>query len=174
MEVSIQDLPTQGKVLEDSILPQALKFTEDFAFSESISARVILSKSGRQITAKGEVRTVLRLTCHRCLTEYAQPIEARFEHYFLPRPERVVYQQMLELEDADLGLSYYDGLRIDLGPSIHDAVLLEVPMKQTCRVDCAGLCASCGESNQDCHCERSVDGGPISPFAEFFRDQGMI
>jgi uncharacterized protein len=49
---------------------------------------------------------------------------------------------------------------IDLGPSVHDALALELPLAPLCRADCAGLCPTCGtDLNQgrcDCRTE-SID-----------------
>ena len=173
MKVTIKDLPPEGKLIEDRIPAEALAFDESHAFAGPIEARVELRKSGRQVTASGSVRTALTLRCHRCLESYRLPIETVFEHYFLPRPERQAYQQMMDLDEAELGLSYYDGEQIDLGPSIHDAVLLEVPLKQTCRDDCPGICPRCGAAADRCACRRGGDAPP-NPFGDFFREQGML
>ena len=49
---------------------------------------------------------------------------------------------------------------IDLRPILVDAVALGLPLRPLCRVDCKGLCDSCGRNLNDgpCRCERaSVD-----------------
>jgi uncharacterized protein len=44
--------------------------------------------------------------------------------------------------------------RVDLGPLVRDAIVLELPMAPLCRDDCAGLCPVCGANRNegDCGC----------------------
>jgi len=174
MKVTIKDLPPDGKLIEDSVPCETLDFPDELGFQCPIAARIELSQSGRQITVRGQLSTVVQLSCHRCLEPYDLAVQSQFEHYFLPRPEREAYAQMADLDEAELGMSYYDGELIDLGPSIHDAVLLEVPMKQICRADCPGICPRCGGPGDECSCSQPDEDGPPSPFKDFFREQGLL
>lgn len=44
--------------------------------------------------------------------------------------------------------------RLDLGPMVRDAVVLELPMAPQCREDCRGLCPDCGadRNTETCGC----------------------
>ena len=51
---------------------------------------------------------------------------------------------------ADLGLDAVDivdpGVReVDLGERLHDALILDLPLRLYCKADCRGLCAHCGQ-----------------------------
>ena len=51
------------------------------------------------------------------------------------------------------------GDELDLGPMVHDAVVLELPLAPLCRPDCAGLCLQCGTdlNEQRCACVAPTD-----------------
>ena len=93
---------------------------------ESVVEGVLVSGSC-QAQATGE--------CVRCLDPVsfalALPIQ---ELYAYPDAAAAAADEIERLED-DL---------IDLTPVLHDAVVLALPLQPLCRVDCPGLCATCG------------------------------
>jgi uncharacterized metal-binding protein YceD (DUF177 family) len=109
-------------------------------------------RRGQQITLRGVVRVEGEYECARCLRE----IPARLEGSLLlladrrgsddPRDE-----EALEQEGEVL---YHEGVELDLGPAVREAVILEVPQVVLCRPDCRGLCPQCGEDRNlvDCAC----------------------
>lgn len=46
--------------------------------------------------------------------------------------------------DDEVGCEYLDGQDLDVDRWAHDALVLALPGKILCRVDCAGLCPRCG------------------------------
>ncbi|HEX9977297.1 MAG TPA: DUF177 domain-containing protein [Acidimicrobiia bacterium] len=102
------------------------------------------------VLVRGSVETTVTHVCHRCLTEWAEPVVLE------------VTEVLGLAEDPD---GYpLDGEVADLEPPIRDAVLLELPLAPTCRPDCLGLCARCGGDLNTGSCpghEEATD----SPFA---------
>lgn len=82
------------------------------------------------VLARGQIETEATHTCHRCLTEWTEPVGVELAEVIGLADDPDGYP--LEADFADLE-----------GP-IRDAVLLAMPLAPTCRPDCMGLCATCG------------------------------
>ena len=91
----------------------------------------------------GRVRTELELTCSRCVEPYRFPIDADFDHRYLPGSEASTEQDR-EVAEEDFETSYYADDQIDLGELMREQFYLALPMKPLCSEDCKGLCAQCG------------------------------
>lgn len=102
------------------------------------------------VLARGRVATSVTHTCHRCLTEWSEPIVLDLV-------------EVLGLGDDADGYPL-DGEVADLEPPIRDAVLLEIPLAPTCRPGCRGLCARCGGDLNTGSCP-GHEGETDSPFA---------
>jgi uncharacterized protein len=65
-------------------------------------------------------------------------------------------QAAMEQEGSIL---YHDGLELDLGETIREAVILEIPQVVLCRPDCRGLCPGCGSDLNEGACKCTPEGG---------------
>ncbi len=63
----------------------------------------------------------------------------------------------LELHTDDLEMLSIDTDHIDTTSYIREQVLLHVPMKALCRVDCKGLCSQCGKDLNASSCDCSPE-----------------
>ncbi len=100
----------------------------------------------------GTVATTLLTQCHRCLDPVRQDLAGDFE-LMVRRGDHAA-----EAGDdlVTLPLHQYD---VDLGPYVHEAIVLGTPMIVVCREDCRGLCPSCGVNlnRETCACRPSGD-----------------
>jgi uncharacterized protein len=97
------------------------------------------------IQAEGTVRAPWVGICRRCTEPVAGELELRVHERFG--------------DDANDDFYPIVDDRIDLGPLVRDAIVLELPMAPLCREDCAGLCPQCGANRNegDCGCVAPVD-----------------
>ncbi|MGH8911669.1 MAG: YceD family protein [Acidimicrobiia bacterium] len=91
------------------------------------------------------------LVCTRCLAEWDETIEVSAVQVFAEEPD----------ED---GYALAPGATIDLAESARDEIALAVPLRPLCRVDCPGLCPTCGTDLNREPCG-GHDEEPDSPFA---------
>ncbi|HZP52034.1 YceD family protein [Actinocrinis sp.] len=89
------------------------------------------------ILATGRVSGSLVGECVRCLDPVEVDLDAEFQELF--------YYDLEDLtaEEAEEAQRVVEDL-IDVGPLVHDAVMLELPLQPLCEEDCPGLCAQCG------------------------------
>jgi uncharacterized protein len=114
-----------------------------------VKARFDSIPEGILVTA--EATTIAHFRCSRCLVEWDGPVIGTFTEFFARQPS-----------DDQYGIAH-DGT-IDLEPAVHDEVSLAVPPEPLCRVDCAGLCPTCGSDLNAAPCA-GHGGEPSSPFA---------
>jgi uncharacterized protein len=50
----------------------------------------------------------------------------------------------IELNEKDTQTAFFTGTKLPIGEILREQVLLALPMKALCRVDCKGLCPTCG------------------------------
>jgi uncharacterized protein len=130
---------------------------------------------------------VQKLRCDRCLAEFEQEAQVRFDLVLQQvgeaehepaahgeRPERrgrgdgheaaearhaPEELETLQLEEDDFGVVRVAGDEVSTEPLIAEQVLLSLPMKPLCKPDCAGLCPTCGADRnaEPCQCRPPAD-----------------
>lgn len=89
--------------------------------------------------------------CVRCLKDISEPLQVELGELF-------VYPGKSEVDEE---VSQVEGDLIDLEPLLRDNVVLNLPFQPLCRVNCAGLCVTCGDNlNEDPGHEHAVSGDP--------------
>lgn len=97
-----------------------------------------------------------QLECSRCLAAYPFREEDEFHLVLYPRQSQPGVD--VELERGDLDTQYFDQPVVELSPIAQERVQMALPMKPLCRVDCRGLCPSCGNDLNlgSCGCARDA------------------
>ena len=91
----------------------------------------------------GSVASELELPCSRCLEPWRLAVAEQFDLRYLPVAKATVDPER-EVNEDDLGTSYYQNDEIDLNELLREQFYLVLPMKPLCRQDCRGLCSQCG------------------------------
>jgi uncharacterized protein len=110
----------------------------DPAATVTISLRLESLTDG--IVVDGELRAPWADSCRRCLAPAAGEVVSEIH-------ER--YQQVITDPDA----FQIVGDQIDLEPMVRENLLLDAPIAPVCRVECAGLCPTCGIDRNLASCD---------------------
>jgi uncharacterized protein len=147
LKINLTILPEEGLRLTFS--EGAAWFKECFSDDErpefslvKVDVNCMITKSGDTICIRGELAAKISQECGRCLEPATIPIGGDFVYTLVPA--KVEVAKDLELTAQELETSYYHGDFIDLAPMICEQIVLQVPMKILCTVDCKGLCSHCG------------------------------
>jgi uncharacterized protein len=142
---------------------------EDLSLTDPIFVNLRLSKSEGSVRVEGRIETGGRPACSRCLEEFDLSVSAPVD-VTLFRGSSGSLSKELELTAEDLDQDYFNGDEIDLSDTIYGGILLAYPMKPLCRVDCRGLCQSCGNNlnKEACSCEKQ-EGDPRFSALKGFR-----
>lgn len=95
-----------------------------------------MTSVGDGVLVDGRAAATLDTQCARCLSVVAYPATAEFEELFV-YPEHAG-------DYADEDVCFIADDQVDLGPVIHDCLILAQPAIVLCQPDCRGLCPLCG------------------------------
>ncbi|GBC63500.1 hypothetical protein DENIS_4494 [Desulfonema ishimotonii] len=174
MKIFTENIPEEGFTLEfekdaDNFpILTDMGQTEGTIFAEPVRVQVQVRQQADMTEVRGDVETVARLACRRCLREFSVPLRRWFTLYFtrtLPESaENAPEKGDVELTAEETGLIQFQGKEIDLRDAIQEQLVMALPAWPLCSADCKGLCPKCGaDLNQgDCGCDRQDE---TSPFA---------
>jgi uncharacterized protein len=161
MYIETKEIGPEGLSVDRLIerLPIPVKGDEVIGIDRVHLTGELLRASGG-ISFTGDIGTVARLQCSRCLEQFALPLELHFDLLYTTAPETEGAGESRVDEDR-ITESHYDGERIDVGELLAEQIYLGLPLKPLCATDCRGLCPRCGTNRNlgtcDCREERAED-----------------
>ncbi|GAB4376009.1 MAG: hypothetical protein Kow0042_21900 [Calditrichia bacterium] len=162
MKISVLHLSDGLHEFEHTIKAKSLEFYRNEVYPNEIYVHVGLNKYEKNITCEVFLRTVSHQVCDRCLAEFDSPYEDRFELLFH------IGTGDLDTDEEEVVLIPPEQLEIDLDPFIQENLILSIPMKSLCKVDCKGICPGCGAdlNTEECSCPEK----PVDPRWDRLRD----
>ena len=118
-----------------------------------------IRQKGQRLRVTGTVLGRVKVECDRCLRPVEISVDSKFDVEYVTAVDYQA-QQALELTEADLNLSVFDGEGLEIDELVKEELLLAIPDQVICSEDCKGMCAVCGVDKNliDCNCEtREVD-----------------
>ncbi|MBM4446854.1 MAG: DUF177 domain-containing protein [Chloroflexi bacterium] len=116
----------------------------------SVKGAIILTRTNRGIVVKGEMKTLVTGICSRCLKLIDYKVIYDFEEECLPS---VSTSEDLSSPGQSDNLIIDESHMLDLSEVIRQYALLAMPAKPLCRLDCAGICLSCGHDLNQGRCQ---------------------
>jgi uncharacterized protein len=150
--------------------PSAFAAEEDYRVVEPVRVAADVRRDQEKVRIGGHVTTALELACSRCLEAFRVPVDAAFDLLYLPAASEPTAGEQ-EVEDDDLGTSYYRDGVIDLADLVREQFYLALPMKPLCRDACRGLCPECGTNLNTgaCACTHAWDDPRLAPLKALTR-----
>jgi len=130
-----------------------------------VGADAVLDSVGGGIEVTAELWAPWHGECRRCLRPLSGELRCDVRELYRPRTAG-------ELADADEDTYPLQGDTLDLGQLVRDALLLELPIAPVCRVDCQGLCPTCGADRNDGPCGCTPSGDPRVAALDVLREPG--
>jgi len=118
---------------------------------------ITAERAGTEIRIAGNLETSLEITCSRCLEPAQIRVSKPFDLFFRERDEQMFDEDAeVELEEEDTRTAFFTGTKLAIGDILREQVLLALPMKALCTVDCKGLCPACGTNlnSGGCGCSK--------------------
>jgi uncharacterized protein len=170
----VTGITPEGLSLVGEVTAEELCLTEaDAAFRRPLSVSLDLMKADDMIAVTGVLEGTVVRQCVRCLKEYDDALAFSVRVAFAregkqtkgairqpkaiePRKGRPASARAeVEVEEEAEGDDryFYQGDHVELAPMLREHIILAAPMQPLCRVDCAGLCARCGEDLNEGPCQ---------------------
>jgi uncharacterized protein len=114
-------------------------------------------RAGEEIRIAGSLKTSVELPCSRCLEPARIAINKPFDLFFTQRDEEMFDEdEEVELDEAETRTAFFTGTQLAMADILREQILLALPMKALCTVDCKGLCPHCGTNlnSGKCNCPK--------------------
>jgi uncharacterized protein len=165
MKLDLRQIRGETERLVRRFEPAAFELRdEEFQLVAPVDLEVDIRKDANKVRLVGRVKTTLECACSRCLEPYTVPVDAPFDLMFLPAAENAGDGER-EINEDDVGVSYYRDDVIDLLEVMREQFFLALPMKPLCREDCLGLCPVCGKNRnrESCDCQPAWEDPRLAP-----------
>jgi len=153
--VDLKDLAHEKISFQGTFEPGRVDFTPDNVRQIGVlhwSASA--ERAGAEIRIAGSLTTAMELMCSRCLDPARYDVAKPFDLFFRRRDELMFDEdEEIELDERETRTAFFTGTQLAIGGILREQILLALPMKALCRVDCRGLCPTCGTNLNTGSCD---------------------
>lgn len=113
----------------------------------------------------GRLRIDVIMECSRCLASVRHTIDEPVNHALTRVP-------LGEEPDSEWSLFPGDDTEFNLAPLVRELILVSLPRKPLCRIDCRGLCPHCGFdlNTGTCECGKKITDPRWASLADLIHD----
>lgn len=172
MFIEVKELEKSRLRIQKTYLPGSIDYrSEEFQQSAPLEVRGTAELHGREIRMFGHFSTRVEMPCARCLEPVEEEISRDFHLTYRP-VKSVASEEEVEVTDEESEIGFYRGDGLFLADMLVEQVILALPMKVICRVDCRGLCPSCGANLnvEHCRCQTQTGDPRLAPLARIKQD----
>ena len=139
--------PVGSKMSFDIDEPQQ-ELAEDLSV-EFLRGTVEFTRTDRGVFAEGKLHSQVQLECARCLEIFSEPIDSHLEAQFSLPPVKPQEEPTFPIGVKGI---------LDLAKALREQILLDLPMRPLCRLDCPGFCIECGKNLNEgpCGCVQEI------------------
>ena len=160
------DLQKEPLIFAEEMLPGSIDYAPDTRQVGPLpvegKADLIVEHRGPEeqvedIRVRAEYRGLFGVVCARCVEPVTVPLEGKFDLLFRPEnADAEAGERAITEDETEIG--YYGQGGLLLEDVVREQVLLSLPGRTLCSLDCKGLCAQCGQNlNVDsCQCGRTA------------------
>jgi uncharacterized protein len=115
-------------------------------------------RAGEEIRIIGDLDATFDVSCSRCLEPARVQVQKPFDLYFRERDEEMFDEdEEVGLDERDTSTAFFAGTKLAIADILREQILLALPMKTLCAVDCKGLCPTCGTNLNSGSCRCPVE-----------------
>ena len=156
--VDLRDLAREKISFEASFQPGVVDFAaENIGQIGLLDWSASAERAGEEIRIHGALKTTVELACSRCLEPAQIQISKPFDLFFRERDALMFDEDdEIQLDEKDSRTAFFTGTKLAIADILQEQILLALPMKPLCRVDCKGLCPTCGTNlnSGSCSCPK--------------------
>jgi uncharacterized protein len=171
--IDLKDLSLDKVSISGSLKPGELDFASESVRQLSpIEWELSAERAGAEIRITGALRTTAEIPCSRCLEPAQCEISKPFDLFFRQRDELLFDEDdEIELTEKDTRTAFFTGKELAIDEILREQMLLALPMKPLCKLDCKGLCSKCGTNLniKNCNCPQEQFNPNLDALLEFKR-----
>lgn len=133
---------------------------EGFVFDNPVSFIGQIVNVNGVMKLNGHLNTEYKVICYRCLKEITKIVSVDIKESFINVDKN---------EDSEAYT--YEGNSVIIDKVLKDYIILNLPMKQLCNMDCKGLCTKCGiDFNiSTCNCKEQNNAPQFEALKDYFK-----
>ena len=166
LKICIDDLPDQepqsfkGRLEVDEV-SRLLEMVQEPPVV--VDYQLTLKREAQRIMIDGQFKGQLKLTCDRCLGNLEFKPDENFCIRLQLEQERARVAEETLLTLKELEWDDYDQPTLNLAELIEEQIMVSMPAKNICDVECRGLCPGCGVNLnlQNCLCTKETYDHPF-------------
>jgi uncharacterized protein len=171
--VDLKDLVHEKLSFADSFKPGIVEFGSDgLRQIGNLDWAATAERVGEEVRIAGTLDATIEVSCSRCLEPARVHVNKPFDLFFRERDEAMFDEdEEVGLEEEDTRTGFFTGTRLAIGDILLEQILLALPMKALCTVDCKGLCPTCGTNlnSGSCRCPAEEFNPHMDSLLEFKR-----
>lgn len=153
-------MPVAGSVELDDVLDEG----NEVRFRGPIEVAGTLINTGDCLMFTGTASGVVELLCDRCMESFESKVKGDVKSMFVDASRTPLQSTGAARRDDradDFEIRQFEGDEIDLTDDVRETILLALPTKRLCSLECKGICPMCGANRNasDCSCQ-SDSGDP--------------
>src|SRR5262245_41757028 len=143
--IDLKDLALDMVSIGGLLKPGEIDFASESVRQISpVEWQLTAEKAGSEIRIQGTLRATAEIPCSRCLEPAQVEMAKPFELFFRQRDEHMFDEDdEIELTDKDTRTAFFSGTELAVDDILREQILLALPMKPLCGLDCKGLCPQC-------------------------------
>ena len=162
--VPLSGIPASGLsvvVSDQQVWQEPLRrFAMDCRIADAVTAEVMLVPQDSGCLIRGKIRGKVILPCNRCLEDTIVALEHDFDEFEAYPDADGPALDSDDLMPEESLVTMKDGLLfLDLASLLWEDYSLALPDKPLCRLDCKGLCPSCGHNLNLGQCGCAAESG---------------
>lgn len=168
MKITLEELQLHRIVVAKTYESGALNYRgAEFRQVGPLKVDAVAELVGSEIGIRGHLGGRLEASCDRCLGKVSLPVECDFDLFYRP-VQSIAREEEIEIPTDELDVAFCSGNGIELADLVTEQVILSVPMKIVCRVECLGLCPVCGADRnlEPCGCSPPREKSPLASLKE--------
>ena len=171
--VDLKDLAHEKISFEASFEPGVVDFgSENVQQVGPLNWSASAERAGDEIRVAGSLNTSVELACSRCLEPARVTINKPFDLFFRQRDKEMFDEdEEIELTERETRTAFFTGTQLAISDVLREQILLALPMKALCTIDCKGLCPQCGVNlnSGSCNCPKEDFSPHIGTLLEIKR-----
>lgn len=116
-----------------------------------LSGTVTFARTPQGLLLHSKLTATVAVECMRCLEPFELVVHPAFSELYAFKKNAAVDAELIVPETG----------QIDISPLVREYMILELPIKPLCKIDCKGLCPVCGENQNLVTCRHEDD--PVDP-----------
>ena len=153
--VDLKDLVHEKLSFAASFEPGVVDLGDGIRQIGNLDWAATAERVGEEVRIAGTLDATLEISCSRCLEPARVRVNRPFDLFFRERDETMFDEdEEVGLDEEDTRTTFFTGTKLAIADILSEQILLALPMKVLCTVDCKGLCPTCGTNlnSGSCRC----------------------